>query len=60
MFAKLLMLAQDVAEEAIPVAQPVQEIQEKSTIFNLTNLILVLAIFAILIGYKVYRDRTMK
>lgn len=37
----------------------VEEIEEPSPIFNLRNGILALAIIAILIGYKIYKDKTM-
>jgi hypothetical protein len=60
MFEKLLMLAQEAAETVAPVATPIDEVVPESPIWNLRNLVLVLAIFAVLIIYKVYRDRVMK
>jgi len=50
---RLLLLAQ----QAAPAADP---IPESNPFFNLTNLCLVLGIIAILIGYKMYKDKTMK
>ena len=53
MLTKLLLLAQ----EAVPGAEP---IPDDSAFFNLRNGILAICIIAILIGYKVYKDKAMK
>ena len=53
MLTKLLLLAQ----KAAPAAEP---IPESNPFFNLRNGILALCVIAILIGYKVYKDKAMK
>jgi hypothetical protein len=55
MLTKLLLLAQ----RATPGA-PAPDVQGESAFFNLRNLILVAAIVVILVGYKIYKDKTMK
>ncbi len=56
MLTNLLMFAQEAVEDT----GGVQPIEEKSYIFTLQNLLLVVALIVVVVGFKMYRDKTMK
>jgi len=58
MWQRLLILAQEAAEEVAPPIQPVTE--EGSAIFNLRNGILFLLLIAVLVAFKIYRSKQMQ
>jgi hypothetical protein len=62
MFEKLLMLAQEAADQGVPVPLPSTDPEPPVSFWSswTWRLIAIGGIFAVLILYKLYRDRAMK